>query len=155
MKEKFSTDIIISRIEGLCNHHHVSINKMLAESGSTKSIIDNMKKGSIPSVDKLQRIAEYFKCSIDYLVGNDTADDNNIKFALFNETDGITDEMLEEVKWYARVLAEREKAKREANPQIEITVRQASRDGRPIQTTNLTPQEMEQREAAPLIPEEF
>lgn len=52
------------------------------------------------------------KIITDYLVENRTpATDDEIKFALFNGTDGITDEMYEEVKQFAAMVKLREQQK--------------------------------------------
>ncbi len=146
MTEK--TSIIISKIEELCSSHHVSVNKMLLESGLTKSVIDNMKKGSMPSVDKLQQIANYFGCSIDYLVGNGSSDDD-LKFALFNGAEGITDEMFEEVKWFARAVMEREQAKKANIEKTEYPVRSAARNGVSPSAETMTQAEIDEIESMP------
>lgn len=71
-----------------------------------------------PDIEMLKRIAEYFQVSVDYLVdgtfGNEAEciTDNDIKFALFNGIEGITDEMYEEVKSFAEYVKSREEKKR-------------------------------------------
>ena len=62
-------DRIIEKIKNLCDKNNISINKLLQNCESGKSLVDNMKKGSIPTVDKIIKIADYFDVSIDYLVG--------------------------------------------------------------------------------------
>lgn len=59
---------IISRINELCNQKNVSVNQMLQDAGLSKSIVDNLKKGSIPSADKILTVAQYFEVSTDYLL---------------------------------------------------------------------------------------
>lgn len=119
MTENYNPDIIIANIDSLCNQHGISINKMLSECKLNKSIVDNIKKGSVPSVDKLQKISNYFKCGIDYLLGNEVTrtvpTDDDLKFALFNGTEGVTDEMYDEVKQFAEMVKMRENAKRKEN----------------------------------------
>lgn len=60
----------INKISLLCQKRGITINKMLEECNLTKSVVDNMKKipPSIPSVDKIMAIADYFNVPIDYLV---------------------------------------------------------------------------------------
>lgn len=53
-----------------CSAKGVSQNTAFNESGVGRSFYDNIKKGSVPSVDKLQALAMYFGISLDYLVGN-------------------------------------------------------------------------------------
>ena len=60
---------LINTINSLCKSHNISINKMLQECNLNKSIVDNLKKGSDISAFKLLKIAEYFDCSLDYLLG--------------------------------------------------------------------------------------
>ena len=47
----------------------LSKNTLLINTGLNKSVFDNMKKGQIPSVDKIHKIADYLDCSVDYLLG--------------------------------------------------------------------------------------
>lgn len=59
---------IISRINELCCQRNVSVNQMLQDAGLSKSFVDNLKKGSIPSADKILTVAQYFEVSTDYLL---------------------------------------------------------------------------------------
>ena len=59
---------IVNRITELCDSKSISVNQMLKECGLSKSVVDNLKKGSIPSVDKLSAISEFFDVSVDYLL---------------------------------------------------------------------------------------
>ena len=70
--EKSNIQIVqtaISRITALTARKGVSVNQMLRESGLSKSLLDNMKRGSMPSADKMAALADYFECSVDYLLG--------------------------------------------------------------------------------------
>lgn len=67
----FSAVQIYQFIETQCALHGISDRKMLSEAGLSKGVMDNMKKGSMPSVDKVAAIADYFGCSIDQLVGRE------------------------------------------------------------------------------------
>ena len=64
-----SAEKIAGRLKNLCDTHNVSINKMLIDSGAGARLYYNLLRGSYPSVDKFAKIADYFDCSIDYLVG--------------------------------------------------------------------------------------
>lgn len=61
--------VVILRIQSLAEERGISINQLLRESKLSKSVIDNMKRGSMPSADKLATIADYFGCSVDYILG--------------------------------------------------------------------------------------
>ena len=65
------TDAIAQRITDLCKEKGISINQLLQETKLNKSFVDNLKKGSIPSVDKISIVAEYFGVSVDYLLGKE------------------------------------------------------------------------------------
>lgn len=73
--------LLVSNIKKLCNQKNVSIDKMLKECNLKPSVVDNMKKGSFPSVDKIYSIARYFDVSVEYLL--ECADDvctNSVNF---------------------------------------------------------------------------
>lgn len=57
-------------ISDCCERKGVSARTAFIESGVGRSFYDNINKGSVPSVDKLQALAVYFGVSLDYLVGN-------------------------------------------------------------------------------------
>lgn len=68
-----------------------------------------------PDFETLLKLGEYFNVSTDYILRgeeNETNHDDDIKFALFNGSDGITDEMFEEVKQFAAMVKMREDAKK-------------------------------------------
>ena len=57
-------------ISDCCERKGESARTAFVESGVGRSFYDNINKGSVPSVDKLQALAVYFGVSLDYLVGN-------------------------------------------------------------------------------------
>ena len=65
----YNLQINIDRISALTKSKGWSINQMLKNAELSTTILDNMKRGRLPSVDKIQSIAEYFDCSVDYLLG--------------------------------------------------------------------------------------
>ncbi len=72
MQILFSLQALIEQIEKLCKEEKITISQMLSEAGLNSSVIDNMKKGSIPSIDKIAIIASYFGVSTDSLLGNES-----------------------------------------------------------------------------------
>lgn len=102
----------------LCSSRGTTITKTLKTLGISTSKGTAWKNGSIPNGEILAKLADYFNVSTDYLLGNDTsktkdpATDEEIKFALFKGSEGITDEMYEEVKRFAEMVKLRESQKK-------------------------------------------
>ena len=57
-------------VKSLCNKKGVTQKEALAQSGAGDRFFQNIRQGSVPSVEKLQALAIYFGISLDYLVGN-------------------------------------------------------------------------------------
>ncbi len=94
--------------------------KDLAEALSvSKSTIAMWETGNrLPDIETVKRIADYFGVTVEYLIGSPEScqpkevTERDIKFALFNGTEGITDEMYAEVKQFAEMVKLREENKR-------------------------------------------
>jgi len=81
MKIEFDSEVLINRINVLCEYSGITKAKLFEECGLNKNIVNNLKRGSIPSVDKIAIIADYFNVSVDYLLGrteDSTAETENI-----------------------------------------------------------------------------
>lgn len=65
-------NLVIERINELCKKNSITINQMLKNCSAGTSLVDNMKKGSYPSVDKLKKVADYFGIALEYLIGEVT-----------------------------------------------------------------------------------
>ena len=119
----------------LCQERGKSPSGVAVELGISKSAVSTWKNlGRVPKMETLQRLADYFGVTVDYLVGNvnepffyldnkrildeinDTGNkkdpalagkvsDEDIKFALFDGAP-VTDAQYEEVKRFARYIAE-------------------------------------------------
>lgn len=62
--------LFITVLEGLLREKGVTASKMLADLGMNKSSVLNWKtRGTVPSGATLQKIADYFGVSVDYLLG--------------------------------------------------------------------------------------
>lgn len=85
----YNSDILIDNISTLCRKRNISINQMLKEAQLAVSVIDNIKRGRVPSIDKIYALASYFNCSIDYLVGRT---DNPNFFENNSEKNKITEQ---------------------------------------------------------------
>ena len=99
----------------LCQKRGIAPTRAALEIGLSKSTPTTWKqKGTTPQAAQLQRIADYFGVSTDYLLEkeNDPATnggvtDDDIKFALF-EGAPVTDAQYEEVKRFARYVRDRD-----------------------------------------------
>ena len=65
----YDLNILLERISKLCEKNSLSIDHVLKLASLAPSVVDNIKRGRIPSIDKIQAIATFFDCSIDYIVG--------------------------------------------------------------------------------------
>lgn len=62
-------ETLIKNITYICKEKNITPHMLGKESGVGKDIITNMNKGSLPSCDKLAKIADYCSVSVDYLLG--------------------------------------------------------------------------------------
>lgn len=65
----FTIEALISNVLFLCEKNNTNPNQLGMQSGAGKSFVDNLKKGSFPTIDKVYKVATYFDCSVDYLLG--------------------------------------------------------------------------------------
>ncbi len=65
----YNLKLIEDRIMSIAKKQGLSKNKLLINANLNKSVFDNMKKGQIPSVDKIHKIADYLDCSVDFILG--------------------------------------------------------------------------------------
>lgn len=105
-------------ITALCQARGISGGKLCTDLGLSRSKLTDLKMGRIKtlSAGNLSKIAEYLEVSVDYLLGKerepDTSlpekgrrvTDEDIKFALFQGYENITDDMYAEVKAFAEFI---------------------------------------------------
>jgi len=105
----------VEKIMQLLTDRNVEQQALASFIGVKKQTITDWKSGKTESYKKyIDKIAEFFGVTTDYLLGNETAGtkptDEDIKFALFG-SEGVTDEMYEEVKRFARFIKEQKEEK--------------------------------------------
>lgn len=79
-------------IKALCKSQNITVKKLLEDCRVSRNFIyDLEKKGQMPSIDKLEAIADYLDCSVDYLLGRKPSPEieNNGAEALL-PTDALT-----------------------------------------------------------------
>lgn len=90
---------LFDRIKNLAQKRGKTVQEVAIELGFSENVFYYWKKAS-PSTDKLQKVADYFNVSTDYLLGREekelTEDDLSVLFRL--NTDGLSDEKKEKVK---------------------------------------------------------
>ena len=99
--------------ERLLQSRNVTAYQVSKATGISQSTLSDWKNGrSVPKMDKMQKIADYFGVTVDYLLGAEKdpapsgkVTDEDIKFALFDGAP-VTDAQYEEVKRFARFIAE-------------------------------------------------
>lgn len=80
--------------EELLVKNNVSTYKVSKETGIAQSVFSSWKNGiSTPKQDKLQKIADYFHVTVDYLMGIER--DQNINYYLNDETRKIAQEVFD------------------------------------------------------------
>ena len=109
----------------LCESKGVSPNKALTDCGVSRTSTAKWRDGATPRGVTLQKIADYFNVTTDYLLTGDktkkapthsdgrTVSDDDIKFALFGGDGEITDAMYDEVKRFAKMVKLREESEKE------------------------------------------
>lgn len=65
----YNLEIIEQRIMYIAKKLGLSKNKLLINANLSKGLFDTMKKGQVPSVEKIHKIAEYLNCSVDFILG--------------------------------------------------------------------------------------
>lgn len=99
------------KLRELRKKNHVTQAKLANYLNLDASSVAKYESGKVtPSPDILLKIAQYFDVSVDYLLGKDSdssrsnedAELEKFQFALFGTHEEITDEIMEDVKAYAR-----------------------------------------------------
>ena len=103
---------IFDRIEMLCKSRNINVTEMCNICSIPRASLTDFKMGRIKtlSASTLKKIAEYFSVSVEYLLSGDipALDELSLKVGLFGGLEGISDEMLADVKKYAKYIKERE-----------------------------------------------
>ena len=65
----YNLEIIEQRIVYIAKKLGISKNKLLINAELGKGLFDTMKKGQVPSVEKIHKIADYLDISVDFILG--------------------------------------------------------------------------------------
>lgn len=69
MEKSDYVSMLLFNIEKICSSSNLPATYVETESGVGKGLINNLKKGSIPSADKVAKLADFLGVSTDYLLG--------------------------------------------------------------------------------------
>ena len=104
-----------NRFVQLCQRDGISPSKAASLIGFNRSSVSMWKaQGYTPRKEILVKIANHFNVSVDYLLGgeDENKEIDNVKFALWGgDAEIVDDEMLEDVKDFAKMLIEKKKRK--------------------------------------------
>jgi transcriptional regulator, XRE family len=107
--------MFLERTLELIEKKNISKNKLLTDLKLSKnSFVDWQNRGTIPSAETIEKIADYFGVTTDYLLGrtddiNQKPGESNIKmddfsYALYNESRELDDDDKQRLLKYARML---------------------------------------------------
>lgn len=83
--------------EQLLQKHGVSSYRVSKDTGIAQSVLSAWKNGvSNPKADKMQKLADYFGVSIEYLMNGEEAAESNNGYYLNEETAKLAQEMFED-----------------------------------------------------------
>ena len=101
------------RVSELCKERNVTPTMMCKHLGLSTSNVTHWGGGRVPSSRTIKLIADYFGVSETEFYRDDkmSVSDDEIKFALFGDTE-ITDEVFEEVKRFAKYAAAEERKRK-------------------------------------------
>ena len=107
------------RLKKVRMDRHLTQAQVARKIGVTASMVSSYETDiRLPSYDVMIRIADLFGVSVDYLLGKTerreggdlgVVSDEDIKFALFQGSGPVTDEMYAEVKRFAQFIQARQK----------------------------------------------
>ncbi len=109
MEERLTT---VDRIRALANQKGMSLPTLESELGLGNGTISRWAKSS-PNTEKISRVADYFHVSVDYLIGRETNDDDNLQLdrgytILSREAKKMTPEQRQKLISIAKIMFDKE-----------------------------------------------
>ena len=102
----------IPRVFEIMKERGITAKKLADAVGVSQGNVSDWKSGrSAPTATVMVKIADFLGVSADQLLGREmphAVTDEELMFALFDGTEGVTDAMYEEVKQFARFVKQRE-----------------------------------------------
>lgn len=105
----------LERVKELCKSRGITVKRLEEELEIPNNTIYQWKRIT-PSLDKIQKVADFFGVSIDYLLGRtdqkNLPEDTVQTFAAHHDGDEWTEEELEEIEEFKRFVAMRREARK-------------------------------------------
>lgn len=92
---------IVDRIRSLCVSQGMTLTRLETELEIGRGIIKRWEKSS-PNMDNIQKVANYFHVTTDYLLGRETNIREQVVTFQRAANEGMSDEELEDILNYAR-----------------------------------------------------
>lgn len=92
------------RLKELCKENNITLTNLVKELNMSSGNLSRWKNGGVPKGDTLSALAEYFKVSTDYLLGNDVRKEKVI--VLLDDPDII---LTADEKWFILKLRQLDK----------------------------------------------
>ena len=90
------SEVLVHNIEMLVSQAGITVNRFLKDNGFNTSFYNYLKKGAIPSAQKIVKIADYFNVSTDSLLGRSTQPELYLK--------DLPDEAIQNIKEYVEFI---------------------------------------------------
>lgn len=127
----FTPSEIAERIKLCAKQKGVTVKTALQNAGVGEKMVSNMsgKKGSYPQSDKLAKIADFFDCSVDYLLGREETtkvavlsveSSDTKKEQLIKNYELLNDEGQEDLLDYSEMLAGNPRKIKESNNPVQM-----------------------------------
>ena len=127
----FTPSEIAERIKLCAKQKGVTVKTALQNAGVGEKMVSNMsgKKGSYPQSDKLGKIADFFDCSVDYLLGRketkkaavlSVESSDTKKEQLIKNYELLNDEGQEDLLDYSEMLASNPRKIKESNNSVQM-----------------------------------
>lgn len=107
--------MFFDKISELCRKKNIHVSNLCDDLHISRGNIARWKKGTVPSADKLSRIANYFNVSTDYLLNNERISPkfpdvtfNDFTYAMYNESTELTEENKQKLLEMARFFKEQQ-----------------------------------------------
>lgn len=98
-----NVEIFVQNVEKLCKIRGINVTDACRNSGAGKDLINQIKRGSMPSIQKIESLAAYLGVNTSELLGEN-------KMPIFLSEDGLDEKDGRLLTWFRSLPAEKQKA---------------------------------------------